>query len=191
MRKLFIVISLIALTVNFVQAVIVNLTEEEVQEAIDWGTKNKDSYEKTTSPYKFGETEAYKENGYIGTKFFMLAFLAYQSARRYESLDRAHIEEVLNFKTLAINIVTYGYEIDFAKNYHMILKQGEKVIQPVSVEAPELVDMAPRWIESAPYSAQVTGFFPYAKIDPKAKTTIILIKARGESRFEVDFSRYK
>jgi len=204
------VVSLVALTVNLIQGrekralaqeeeeeavysggIKVNLTEEEVQEAINWGAENKDSFEVLIRPYVFGVLEAYEESGYIGTKFYYLAFLGYLSARKYKSPERAEVQTVLSAKVLPISISTYGDKIDFAKDYHMVLKQGEKVIQPVKVKAPELAEMTARFPESPLFRATMSADFPYSEVDPKGKATIILIKDWGESEFEVDFSRYK
>jgi hypothetical protein len=43
-----------------------------------------------------------------------------------------------------------------------------------------------------PFSlAVIEARFLYSDIDPKAKTTVILIRDQRESRFGVDFSMYK
>ena len=210
MRRFLIMVSLIALAVNLIQArekkvlaqeeeeevvysggIKVDLTEEEVQEAINWGAENKDSPEVLIRAYAFGNPRAYEESGHISTKFSLLAFLGCHSARRYKRPERADIEAVLGEKTLGVGIFTYGDKIDFAKDYHMVLKQGEKVIQPVSVKAPGLAEMTAHWPESPSYRATVRAEFSYSEIDLKAKAIVILVKDRGESSFEVDFSRYK
>jgi len=177
----------------------VNLTEEETREAIDWGIKNKDSPEVFLSSYEFGSQEAYEERGFIVTKFRTLASLGYTSVKTKHKVDTAHIQPevkkaiqtVLNTKVLVLDIITYGDEPDFAKDYHIVLKQGEKIIQPVGLTAPQRADTTTRFPQSPSYKAWVEAQFPYSKLDPKGKTTVILIKDQGDSRFEVDFSHYK
>lgn len=169
----------------------VNLTEEEVQEAINWGAENKDSPVVFRRPYNFGSPNAFEESGRISTKFYSLADCGYGTARKYKSPEKWMIDIILGYRTLTIYIFTYGDRLDFAKNYHMVIKQGEKIIQPVSVKAPELAKMTARWPHSPSYKAIVSGLFAYSEINPKGKAVIILIKGRGESKFEVDFSRYK
>lgn len=169
----------------------VNLTEKEVQEAIDWGRKNKDSWEVVGRTYAFGNPKLYNEFGLISTKFYCLAYHGYRSVRRYESPNEFEIYRILAERTLGIYIFTYGDTLDFSENYHMVLKQGEKIIQPVNVIAGWWVDKTLRFPKSPSYKATVLGMFPYSDIDPRGKATIILIKYGGENRFEVDFSRYK
>ncbi|MFQ5867969.1 MAG: hypothetical protein ACE5IT_08285 [bacterium] len=169
----------------------VNLTEEEVKEAIDWGAENKDSPENIRSLYGFGELKGHKEYGYVATKFYTLAFLGCRSARRYKSPGRDEIEEILSSKEFWIRICTYGDKIDFAENYRIVLKRGKKVIKPGTRGSPRWTKTTAVFPSSPSYQATVTAFFPYSAIDPKAKTKIILIKDKGESSFEVNFSQYK
>lgn len=192
----------------------INLTEEGIKEAIDWGAKDKNSYGKNVSEaYRFGKPlsnwigewvnfreatgkkidnwSEYKESGSIYTKFFSLATLGGSLAREGKSPERADIEKILNMRTMMVYIHTYGDKGQFAKNYRIVLKQGEKLIQPVEVKADGLACKTAFFPKSPSFSACVEARFLYSEIDPKAKTTIILVKDQGESRFEVDFSRYK
>jgi len=169
----------------------VNLTEEEIQEAINWGAEKKDS-EHIFLSYSFGG-RGYppQEDGMIHTKFFGLAYLGYRLARKHKSPEKAEIEAILHSyeEYFGIDISTYGDEIDFAKDYYIVLRQGIKIIEAVSTD--RWADTTDYFPESPSYKATVTSIFPYSEIDPKGKTTIILVKDREESRFEVDFSRYK
>jgi len=241
MRRFLMVVSLVALTVNLIQGrekrilaqeeeeetvysggIKVNLTEEEVQEAINWGAENKDSPIGTLeSFYKFGIPKRVRdaarktlkrasattrekskaidiilagdEYGYISTTFYRLAELSYRKAREYKSPERSSIDSTLMLgrKKFGIYIFTYGGSLDFAKNYHMVIKQGEKVIQPTGRCGDERANMTSSWPNYPSYRAMVSGWFSYSEIDLKGKATIILIKDRGESEFEVDFSKYK
>lgn len=171
----------------------VNLTKQDIQEAIDLGVKYKDTYdENVRSLYQFGDRKYGKESGSIQTKFSLVAYVAYSAAKEYRNLERDKIEGGLPLLTdFTISIYTYGDKIDFAKDYHMVIKQGEKVIQPVNVKTDKWGRATLAWPYSPKYSAFTQARFLYSEIDPHAKTTIILIKDLGESRFEVDFSRYK
>ena len=168
-----------------------NLTAEEAKEAIKWGAKNKDSYKVIARTYKFGNPKLYNEFGLISTRFYLLADHGYRTVREGKSPERSEIYRILTERTFRIYIFTYGDTLDFADSYHVVLKQGEKIIQPVNVMAGWWVDKTPRFPKSPSYKATVLGMFPYSEIDPKGKATIILIKDPGESRFEVDFSHYK
>lgn len=169
----------------------VDLTEDEVKEAIDLGVKNRDSPESIRSLYCFGGGVGRKEYGFVATKFYTLAFLGCRLAKRYKSPEREEIEEILNSKELWIGICTYGDKIDFAENYHIVLTEGKKVIQPVNPRAPRWTNTTASSPTSLSYQATIIASFPYSKINTKAKATIVLIKDRGKSSFKVDFSRYK
>lgn len=206
MRKFLACLIVLAFTfaqVRESEGIEVSLTEKEVQEAINWEAGNKDSlkniFDNINSPYLFGEIAGPSAYGYIHTKFSSLVFLSQDSARRYESLKKSDIEEILNAKTLSIAIIDYGEGLDFAKNYLMVLKQGEKIIHPAHVDRRtetsifSTISKIIGTYEGPPFKTTVSADFPYSEFDPNAKTTIILIRDRGrkESRFEVDFSRYK
>jgi len=220
MKKFLTIVFLISLFIAFVQisekrifaqeeeekviydgGIKINLTAEETWEAIYWGAKNKDSYSNIYLPYKFGgDWTAYEEKGTIGTKFFLLAFIGYKSAKEHKTPEKVSIEAILSEESLRITIETYGDKPDFAKDYRVVLRQHGKVIKPWFVYKPDWAGITNLLPESPPYKALVQAFFFYpgrvgwgqeSIIDPKAKTIIILIKDRDESRFEVDFSRCK
>jgi len=169
----------------------VDLTEEEIKEAIDWGAKNKDSFWKVIKPYLFGKWGISEEFGVILTKSFYLASLGARSARNYKSPEESDIGVVLIDDTLHVMINTYGNEPEFYKGYQIVLKQGERVIHPVKIESRKQAGPTVGFLNTPYYRGDVTGLFRYSEIDFRAKTTIILVKDEGESRFEVDFSEYK
>lgn len=166
----------------------VDLTEEDVKEAIDWGRKNKDNLENIFRRYSFGELAIYQEGGAVLTKTYGLASLSCTLAREDRSPDRADIAEIVNSDALGIAVTTYGSKPDFLKGSRLVLRQGEKIIHPVNTEITKQVESTK---DLSLYRGHLVGYFLYSHIDPKAKTTIILVKERAESRFEVDFSRYK
>jgi len=198
----------------YTDGVKVDLTEEDIKEAIDWGAKNKNSYgENASKVYRFGRPlstwitnwvnfrqatkkkisawSEYKESGSIFTKFSLLAALGASFARENKRPERTYINEILNMKTMAVTIWAYGDKRRFAKNYQIVLKQGDKVIQPVEAEADQLACKTAFFPKSPSFSARVNAKFLYSDINTRAKTAIILIKDRGESRFECDFSQHK
>jgi hypothetical protein len=59
------------------------------------------------------------------------------------------------------------------------------------MKAGRLSDSAAGFLGNSFSLAVIEARFIYSDIDPKAKTTVILIKDQRESRFEVDFSMYK
>ena len=172
----------------------VDLTEKEVREAIERGTKMKEDPSDSLQLYHFGSVEPYEDHGHIHTKFFDLVVLGYTSAHTdmgYKNLETQDIVTIVRMEHLGISIVTYGDKKGFAKNYRIMLKQGNKLIQPDIFEGDMEIETLADSQESPSFEAMLLAYFPYSEIDLKAKTTIILIKDEGESRFEVDFFMWK
>lgn len=166
----------------------IHLTEKEVKKAIYWGWENKDSPQDIFGAYSFYGRGKSREWGIIGTKIFRLATLSCVSAEENKELDQADIEGILIDPYLGIMLYTFESNVEFLEKFRIVLKQGEKNIETKDMKPSKPAEPAKHY----PYhTARVIALFPYSEIDPKAKTTIILIKDERESRFEVDFSRYK
>ena len=166
----------------------VDLTEEDIKEAINWGKENKDNLENILRCYSFGELSIYQEGGAVLTKTYGLACLGCFSAREHRIPNRAEIEEIVNYDALGIAVTTYGSRADFLKGSRLVLMQGEKIIHPVNTQITKQVESTE---DFSVYRGHLVGYFLYSEIDPRAKSTIIMVKERGESRFDIDFSRYK
>lgn len=172
-----------------------DLTQEEVKEAIALGKQGKESLQDLLKPYLFrGEQTIYrdyKDGGHVVTKFVELAALSCELARKYKSPTQEDIDEILKNQTLTILVNTFGSAKDFTRDYHVVLKQGDKVIQPAGIVRKEAKTPYPPESDYPSMEATLFTRFPYSEIDLKGKATIALIKERGEFPFEVDFSQCK
>lgn len=175
----------------YIEGIKVDLNEQEIKEALNWGEKNKFSVEKILETYHFGAEESYEEHGIIFTKFHGLAVLGAESARKYSSPDLSKIDKILHREKLGITIFAYGDRLGFAAEYHIVIKQGAKIIQPTEVEAPEGAMIEPRALGTPAVETPVTAGFRYSDIALKGKTTIVLIREKDELSFDVDFSNYR
>ncbi|MFQ5868104.1 MAG: hypothetical protein ACE5IT_08985 [bacterium] len=175
----------------YTEGIKVGLTEEDIKEAVDLGAKIKDTAKGFLPSYGFGSMKAYKEYGNIITKFCSLVLLSLKLGKGYKNLEEAKIEEINRLEHFTITILTYGDEVDFAKNYRIVLRQEEKVIKPVYIKTHYQALASSSFPQSPSFGAVVIAHFLYSEVDPKARTTIILVKDKEESSFEVDFSRYK
>ena len=164
-----------------------DLTVEDIKVAIRLGRKYKNSIDNILLPYTFINLDEGPEIGRIITKFFFLATRSSILARQHRRLSAAEIERALK-KDLAILISTYGSKRDFLRACSVVLEQGGKTIEPVDIQAHIQTTPTVGFRGVPYYTGYVVGYFPYTAIDLKAKTTIILIKERGECRFIVDFS---
>jgi hypothetical protein len=176
-------------------AVMVNLSPQDTAEAIAFGTAHRGSIEKELDArYAFGSADPYAEGGVVHTRWYKLAYMAAQKAGEGSALSAQEQEEIVSDPCLQINIKIYGRSLDFARGYSVSLLQKEKVIKPEKQHA-DSFSAAAAEKKSLPgfpgYRAIMRCYFKYIDIDPAAPATLILKKDGRESRFSIDFTRYK
>jgi len=89
---------------------------------------------------------------------------------------------------LPIAIALYGDRADFAKDYHCIVKVGDKVLQPVKVQTTEIADKTQSWPESPTYFAWNSYYFPKKDI-PRDATIRIIVLEDPKADWTVDLSK--
>lgn len=167
------------------------LSHDEVNEALGAGASSPLSGRDFLDSYRFGSPDDFDEHGYIHTKFSRLTTLSRQAVRKYQEINQADIDEILQSSTLGVSIATYRGAPGLGKDSHIVLNQGDKIIQPIKTELLSEYQMFDPGLKVHFWETVLLGHFAYADIDPKAKTTIIFILPTGEDTYEVDFSRYK
>ncbi|MCX5904745.1 MAG: hypothetical protein NTV89_15055 [Proteobacteria bacterium] len=176
-------------------AVAVNLSPQEVEEAIAFGNTNRSSIEKDLDgSYAFGSAEEYAEGGVVHTKWYKLAFMAAQKARHAGALSAPEQAEIVSDPCLQINLKVYGRSLDFARDYQVTLLQGAKVIKLEKIHADS-------FSSDTAATKSMTGFpgcwaimriyFRYDTFNPAAPAILTLKKDGKESHFQIDFKRYK
>jgi len=177
------------------RAVVVNLSTKEIEEAISFGTAHRGVIEKELDArYAFGSTDQYAEGGVVHTRWYKLAFMAAQKAQEGGALSAQEQEEIVSDPCLQVNIKVYGRSLDFARDYRVILLQGGKTVAPEKMHADSFSSdaAAKKSMAGFPGSwAILRSYFSYAAFDPAAPATLILKKDGRESRFSIDFKRYK
>lgn len=178
-----------------VHAVVVNIGTKEIEEAIAFGTAHRGAIEKELDArYAFGSTDEYAEGGVVHTKWYKLAFMSAKKASQGAELSPQEQTEIFSDPCLQINIRVYGRSLDFARGYSVTLLQKEKIIKPEKQHA-DSFSAAAAETKSQPgfpgYWAIVRCYFRYAALDTTAPATLILKKDGRESRFPIDFKRYK
>ena len=176
-------------------AVAVNLSPQAVEEAIAFGNTNRSSIEKDLDgSYAFGSAEEYEEGGVVHTKWYKLALMSAQKARQGGTLSAPEQAEIVSDPCLQINIKVYGRSLDFARDYQVTLLQGTKAIKPEKIHADSFSSdsAATRSMPGFPgYWAIMRTYFRYDAFNPAAPAILILNKNGKESRFKIDFNRYK
>ncbi|HEX9757158.1 MAG TPA: hypothetical protein VGB26_05070 [Nitrospiria bacterium] len=77
------------------------------------------------------------------------------------------------------------------QDIHMVIKQGEKVIQPEKVNV-DFPNTTSRWPNSPAYSSWVNASFAYDSIKTKEKATVIVVPQIGENtEWDLDLSEFE
>lgn len=87
-------------------------------------------------------------------------------------------------------LITYSLCTDSPKkpDTNIVLKQGEKIIQPQKINASQ-PETTGTWPNSPAYTSSVAAHFSYDAFDPKAPTTIIVIPPTWDRlHYDVDFT---
>jgi hypothetical protein len=174
-------------------AVVVTLSEQDKLDALQEGRKHgQHVLDYVKKHYRFGEENAFRENGIIRTKWSKLMVLSGLLADKGGQPDAADMELVLNSAELQIDIHTYGDRIDFANKYRAYLMQGGKRVEPVTLGIDHPVYYSEKGGAAFPrYHASVRAYFAYDTLSPRDKAEIVLVKDGKEVRFKVNLADYR
>lgn len=176
-------------------ALLINLNDQERAEALKEGSEQGFNVIKYVNQlYKFGEGDVFSESGILRTKWSKLMIIAgLMAVKDLKPTDQEQLM-VLNDTTLQFDLHAYGDRMDFANDYKVYLMQKDKQIEADIISAGDVAYSPP---ESAvttgfpKYRATIRAYFDYGKIDPRAKTKVVLLKDNKKVIFEVNFADYK
>jgi hypothetical protein len=177
------------------------LTDDEVEKALSWGKAHKQAelmaaYEANWAGGLGGFSMAMgavMPHALAATRYYQLAAYAQEQSSKYLEVDPKRVEEIRSGNGLTIAFTATNLYPEFPKNLHVVLKQGEKVIQPVSIEGKDKHPKSQVDNHSKTYYGFFSAVFPEADLDPKAKSTLVIIDtARNwEQKVSLDFSKMK
>lgn len=166
-------------------AIYYQLTDEQIEQAIEYGKSNKDA-----DYISFlDEWVTASDNGYewaaLNTKFSILAFEAKQAALASGKLTQAEIiqfllevEDILSF-----HVVLYGNSPDFARDYHAVLLYKNKPIQPVNEQNDTHAKHTNIGVRiPAIYRATCRYDFPNYYVEPDAELILVIISPLNKER---------
>lgn len=176
-------------------ALLINLNDQERAEALKEGSEQGFNVIKYVNQlYKFGEGDVFSESGILRTKWSKLMIISgLMAVKDLKPTDQEQLM-VLNDTTLQFDLHAYGDRMDFANDYKVYLMQKDKQIEADIISAGDVAYSPP---ESAvttgfpKYRATIRAYFDYGKINPKTKTTVVLVKDNKKVIFEVNFAEYK
>jgi hypothetical protein len=177
----FLVFTLFLTLVNVSQGIEVNPTKEQIDEVIKYGEANTGDIFKTelVAPATFGNWPAFG-GGLVKSKLINLAVMSAMKMRTKKNITEEEVNEIMKSKDLSIS---YRGGADV---YKIKLEQGVSIIEPSEMVKPDLGDKDPE-----KHAVFIVASFPFFKLDPNAKTSIVIIRDFGTDKYEVDFSKIK
>ena len=137
----------------------------------------------------FGAKEDLKPRGFLMTKIGSLVVLANHMALRALKPSEQEIEQVLENKHLLVNVVVFGDKPNFAVDSYVVLEQNGRTIKPVNVRFDARAERSGVWPQRPAFRAKIVALFPYADLDPQAKTQLLVFPSGGgEVSFDLDIA---
>ena len=164
------------------QGIEVNPTKEQIKETIKYGEAHpgKKIFEtELVAPAMFGNWPKFG-GGLVKSKLIDLAVMSAMIRKAKKNISKEETHEIMESVYLTIS---YRGRADV---YKIKLKQGANIIEPKEMVKPDLKGKDP-----AKYAVFIKASFQYSKLDPDAKTSIVIIRDFGTDKYEVDFSDIK
>lgn len=176
-----------------VHAMYLELTMEQVQEAIEYGQKNKNMGMAAFSRPWIISKEKGKGNATFFTPFHNVAYKARKAAIEHREFTNNEIQQALEIgDTFAFSVTVYGDENNFCKYYSAKLYYKDDVIQPEFEFVPESAEASEFYPDSPCNAARLVFRFPTKGIDVNALITLAVVAPGGEETlFEFDLSKIR
>jgi len=166
------------------------LTDEEIQEAIDYGREHKFDLSEVGffGKYLFYTT---KNSDAIGltTPYAIIVNTAAEKARNYEDYTIKETKKLLD-GGFTILLITYstGDDLGFAENYKLIIKIEDEIYRPIE----SITDSFAMYdFDLKKRTASNTYSFKDLSILKNDKITIVVIKDKGEEEYTIDLTQIK
>lgn len=184
---------LTTISISKSNAVILNISGDDVNKAIEYGKKNK-----RMSLGDFTKEWTVNLGREIGwatlyTGFHNVAFYARKADIEHKELTTEEINKALEIsKDLTFTVSILGNNMDFAQEYHVMLKLDKTFIAPTFEFIPENAEPSEFWPALPDNIAGCVFKFPLEGIDPNSLVTLILKPFDGDVlQFPFDLSKIK
>ena len=197
-KKLFLQTSIFCLILCLLvlkpaHAVLSKPTPEQIQEAIEYGQKNKNlDIAAFSKPWTISLGKG-QGSASLFTPYHNLAYKARKAAVERREFTNQNIMEALDIgKILTFSVTVYGDQYDFAMRHSAKIYQKEEAIQPEFEFTPEIADASEFWPNSPSHTARLVFKFPVKDIDLNALVTFVIVAPGGEETpFNFDLSKMK
>ncbi|NLY47133.1 MAG: copper amine oxidase N-terminal domain-containing protein, partial [Tissierella sp.] len=174
------------------------LSDDRFNQAISIGKKGIDyvtKYEKSnySLDYIGGDADYLIENALIVTPFLEIARYVSLQSEDYKEISMDYIKHLLeSLKGLiSFDVILYGGSIDFPDTVHMVIRQGDIIIQPIKFYGDTVFAQRSRsWPNYPAYRAYLGVDFPSKEVDFNKQAELIIKTPSYEFIFNIDFSKY-
>lgn len=162
----------------------IQLTQEQIEEAKEYGSKHKG---KDIFDTPIGKTACFGEyprggGGLIMSKYIEIAVVSAMKAMQEKTITPEDMKEINESTTLKVVVSVPEESVQIPEDVQIILKQGTNTILPQKTEF---------GMKYKDKRQGVVGTFQYDKINPRANTAIIVKTKKSEEKYKIDFSDVK
>lgn len=169
------------------------LTPEQIEEAIEYGQKNKNlEIAVFSKPWTVFLGKGIG-SATLFTSYHNIAYKARKHAiERREFTAQNMLDAIGMGDAISFTATVYGEAYDFAMRYTAKLYQKEEVIQPDFEFVPEIADASEFWPNSPCHTARLVFKFLVKEINMEAPVTLAIVAPGGiETLFDFDLSKMK
>lgn len=179
-----------------------NLSDAKIQQAISTAKKGYDAVVEFNNTQQLSiikdnmqiwQPEVWASTTYLN--IMRAAFLKFNNYESYTLSDgKAFSKRALNANQLSFELKTYGNDLDYTDHVNVVLKQGNKMLQPTNISGKgEWADQSYSWPDSPAYTKVIIASFDASKIDFSKNAELIYLYAGKELSvtYKVDFSKLK
>lgn len=174
------------------------LNDEKINKAISIGKNGVNyvtKYEESnfSLDYVGGDADYLIDNALIVTPFLEIARYVSMQLEYYKEISQEDIKYLLESlkDTVSFDVILYGSSIDFPDTVHMVLRQGDIIIQPEKFYGDTVFAQRSRsWPNYPAYRAYLGVDFSSEIIDFNKQAELIVKTPSYEWIFNVDFSKY-
>lgn len=175
------------------EAVFLELSTEQIEEAAEYGKKNKNMEIALFSKPWTVCKEKGMGSATLFTPFHNIAYKARKFAvERKEFTQKDILNAVEIGNSMAFSVTVYGDEYDFCVHYTAKLYYKDEVIQPEFEFAPDIAEASEFWPDPPSHAARLVFKFPTTGIDSNALVSLAIVAPGGEENvFDFNLSKMK
>ncbi len=186
---------LFLITPASVQAVIVNLTPEQIKGAEEFGILHKqETGILLNNQYSVGKSDIFSERAIVRSKWHKLSIISSIKAQNNKPFDEKEHTDILNDPCLQIDIIMFGHSISFAKDYQAkIIHHGEEILpEKIHADHFQIPHHTNNPLTGFPsYRATIRTYFRYDSFHPLCSLTLVIKKNGWQKKFKIDLENYK